>query len=97
MYNAIIPVVVSISRVIARPLATFLSSVIGIQYADSLVRDGLGIQPSDSALLEETAEQPDATEEQVRGTLYISYLLKAFGLLYVIYYVYCYVLKLIGK
>lgn len=97
MYQAIIPQVVSIIRVVARPLAQALSTWIGVSYADSLVRDGLGITPSTNAILEETAEQPNATEEQVRATLYISFLLKAIGVSFLLYYIYGAVRKLIKR
>ena len=97
MYSAIIPAVVSVTRVIARPLASFLGTWLGVSYADGLVRDAFGITPSAQAVLEETAEQPDASEEQIRGTLYIAWLLKATAVLYFIYYIYCIVMKLFKR
>lgn len=84
-----LPAIVSITRVIARPVATFLTGYISIDYADKLLRDAFGIEPTEQQLLQESMDNPTASPEVVRGTFYISWLLKAVGISYLLYHIYC--------
>lgn len=84
-----IPQVVSIVRIVARPIASFLTGYISIDYADKLIRDAFGIEPTEEQILQETVENPNASIEQIRATFYLGWLFKAVGLSYLLYKLYC--------